>query len=139
MLSFRGIVALATIAAALGGCQSAAEHAAAVRQAEDPSSRLTLGTVQRQIRIGMTNSEVAEALGAPNMVTSDDQRRESWVYDRVATESAASGSAGGGGILILGGMSRAGASSTSQRTLTIIVKFDTSGRVRDFSYRSSSF
>lgn len=133
------VVVFTLTAAALGGCQSAADHAAAVRQAEDPSSRLTLGTVQRQIRIGMANSEVAEVLGAPNMVTSDDQRRETWVYDRVATESAVSSSAGGGGILFLGGTSRAGASSTSQRTLTIIVKFDMSGRVRDFSYRSSSF
>lgn len=123
----------------LAACQSAAEHAAAVRQAEDPSSRLTLGTVQRQIRVGMTNTDVAEVLGAPNMVTSDEQRRETWVYDRVATESAVSSSAGGGGILLLGAMSSAGARSSTQRTLTVIVKFDAAGRVRDYSYRSSSF
>jgi outer membrane protein assembly factor BamE (lipoprotein component of BamABCDE complex) len=123
----------------LAACQSAAEHAAAVRQAEDPSSRLTLGTVQRHIRAGMTSTDVAEVLGAPNMVTSDEQHRETWVYDRVATESAVSSSAGGGGILLLGGMSSAGARSSTQRTLTIIVKFDAAGRVRDYSYRSSSF
>jgi hypothetical protein len=73
------------------------------------------------------------------MVTSDEQHRETWVYDRVATESAVSSSAGGGGILLLGGMSSAGARSSSQRTLTVIVKFDAAGRVRDYSYRSSSF
>ena len=31
------------------------------------------------------------------------------------------------------------ARSTSQRTLTIIIKFDDKNRVRDFAYRSSSF
>ena len=37
------------------------------------------------------------------------------------------------------GNKSAGASSASQRTLTIIVKFDDAGLVRDFSYRTSSF
>jgi|SRR6185437_5807347 len=132
-------LALIPIVLGLGGCQSAAEHAAAVRQAEDPSSRLTLGTVQRQIHVGMTNTEVTEVLGAPNMVTTDDQRRETWVYDRVATETAVSGSSGGASLLLLGAVSQAGARSTTQRTLTIIIKLDGNGRVRDFSYRASTF
>jgi hypothetical protein len=64
------------------------QHAADVRQAEDASSRLTLGNVQREIHIGMSRTDVAETLGAPNMVTSNDERGETWVYDRVASESA---------------------------------------------------
>jgi hypothetical protein len=31
-----------------------------------------------------------------------------------------------------------GAASTSQRTLTVIIKFDSDSKVRDFSYRTSS-
>lgn len=139
MRSLKSYSALAAIAFLVAGCQSAAEHAAAVRQAEDPSSRLTLGTVQREIHVGMTNTQVVEALGAPNMVTSDSQRGETWVYDKVATESAASGSSAGGGLILFGGATGASAASTSQRTLTIIIKLDLSGRVRDFSYRSSAF
>jgi hypothetical protein len=46
------------------------------------------------------------------------------------------GSSGGGAG---GGSKRAGAASASQRTLTVIVKFDDAGLVRDFSYRTSSF
>ena len=123
----------------LFGCESAASHADSVRRAQEADSHLTLGTVQREIRVGMTNTQVAETLGAPNMVTTDDERREVWVYDRISTDNAYSSSAGGVGILILGAASSAGASSVSQRTLTIVVKFDAASKVRDFSYRSSSF
>src|SRR5690348_16593079 len=93
--------ALATAALAaltLSACQSASEHAADVRAAQD-GDKLTLGTVQRQIRVGMTNSEVVEVLGAPNMVTTDDERRENWVYDKISTDTAYSSSAGGVNIL----------------------------------------
>jgi hypothetical protein len=44
-----------------------------------------------------------------------------------------------GGAGNTGYQSAAGAASTSQRTLTVIIKFDESSRVRDFAYRSSSF
>jgi outer membrane protein assembly factor BamE (lipoprotein component of BamABCDE complex) len=116
---------------------------------------MTVGKVQREIRVGMTNSDVVEVLGSPNMVTTDEKRRENWVYDRVSTESVYSASSGGVNALILGGVivgnglvggaggtgyrSGAGAASTTQRTLTIIIKFDEKNRVRDFAYRSSSF
>lgn len=142
-------------AALLGACQSPADHAAEVRKAQDGGDKMTVGKVQREIRIGMTNAEVVEVLGSPNMVTTDEQRRESWVYDKISTERAYSTSSGGVNALVLGGAlmgsgllgggggggysAGAGASSTSQRTLTVIVKFDESQRVRDFAYRSSSF
>ena len=146
---------LPAAALVLSACQSVQEHAGAVREAQQAGDRMTVGKVQREIRVGMTNAEVAEVLGSPNMVTTDERRRESWVYDKVATESAYSGSSGGVSALFLGGgitggtllgglgstgyRSSAGASSTTQRTLTIIIKFDEASRVRDFSYRSSSF
>ena len=43
---------------------------------------LTVGTVQREIRIGMSGADVAQGLGSPNIITTDDQRREAWVYDK---------------------------------------------------------
>jgi len=148
------LAAMGLASVLLAGCQTAGEHAAAVRQAQD-GDRLTVGKVQREIRIGMTSAEVVEVLGSPNMVTTDDRRRENWVYDKISTETAYSSSSGGVNALILGGgpigagiggalggagvSGSAGARSTSQRTLTVIVKFDEGNRVRDFSYRSSSF
>lgn len=131
------------------GCMSAGQHRADVR--DDATERLTVGTVQREIRAGMPGAEVIRALGAPNVVTTDEERREVWVYDKVATETVHSSSSGGVAALILGGSgdlaagatggaSRdAGATSRSQRTLTIVIRMDAEGRVRDFAYRASQF
>jgi outer membrane protein assembly factor BamE (lipoprotein component of BamABCDE complex) len=132
------------VAILLEGCASM--HAADVQKARE-ADKLTVGTVQREIRVGMSGAQVAEALGSPNIVTTDDKGWEVWVYDRISTESVYSsstalilgiflgGSGGGGGL----GGQRAGASSTTQKSFTVIIKFDEGKKVRDFAYRSSSF
>lgn len=140
---------VAVLFALLSGCQSAADHRTAVQS--DDGDRLTVGKVQREIRVGMSSADVVSVLGSPNMVSTDDQRREVWVYDKVATDRVYSSSSGGINALILGfggsaagglgggAASSAGAASTSQRTLTIIIKFDNASKVRDFAYHSSKF
>jgi hypothetical protein len=122
----------------LGAC-TAQQNAQSVAAAREGQDRLTLGTVQREIRNGMSGAEVATVLGAPNIVTTDERRRETWVYDRIATERVEQRSGGYGSLLIVGASASAGASQTSQRTLTVVIKFDEASRVRDYSYRSSSF
>lgn len=116
-----------------GGC-GAPYHARQVRTAEK-ANRLTVGTVQREIRKGMSGAEVLEVLGSPNVVSTDESGREVWVYDRFATDVATSQSAGT--LILFGG--GAAASSRTQRTLTIIIKFDDSKKVRDFAYHASRF
>lgn len=133
------LAALAVLAVTVAACSPASEHASQVNEARSQSDRLTVGTVQREIRQGMSGAEVASALGAPNVVTSDERRRETWVYDRISTERVYSESAGGVGFSLALGGARAGAAQTSQRSLTVIIRFDENGRVRDFSYRQSSF
>lgn len=125
-------------AAALAAC-SAADQAADVNAALASGDRLSVGTVQREIRQGMSGAEVVAALGSPNMVTSDGQRRETWVYDRISTMSVATQGGVGGSLILLGAAQSSGVRATQQRTLTIIIRFDESGRVRDHSYRSTSF
>ena len=44
-----------------------------------------------------------------------------------------------GGVAVGAGRQSAGARSTSQRTLTVIINFDDNQRVRDFAYHSSRF
>ena len=148
-----GLVLAVVAATYLSGCMSAADHRAAVQ--DNSADALTVGKVQREIRVGMTNAEVAEVLGSPNIVTTDELRREVWVYDKIATEQAYSTSTGGVSSLVLvgalvgntllGGLGggnysqSAGASSTTQKTLTIIIKFDEAHKVRDFAYHSSKF
>ena len=137
----------------LAGCMSAGQHATALHSEQDRN--LTVGTVQREIRRGMSSTSVVESLGSPNIVTRDDAGDETWVYDKIATEAsyssdqgsvAGAGAGGGyaGDVLILGGLfgnysKAAGASATTQKTLTVVVKFDRSSRVKDFSYHSSKF
>ena len=137
----------------LSGCMSAGQHRQAV--SSDEADRVTVGKVQREIRVGMTNADVIEILGSPNIVTTDEKRREVWVYDKIATEHAYSTTSGGVFALILAGFGGAdaaggggigpsyskstGASSTTQRTLTIIIKYDEENKVRDFAYRQSTF
>ena len=130
-------VLLGILCLAMTGCIPAGQHRDAVRN--DAGDRLSIAKVQREIRVGMSGAEVVSILGSPNMVTTDSERRETWVYDKVATERAYSSSSGGL-FLILGGVgSEAGASSSNQRTITIIIKFNKDNTVRDYSYRQSSF
>ena len=135
---------LAAAALLVVGC-SATQHRNEVQ--DDSADRITVGTVQREIRVGMSSGEVAAILGAPNIVSTDAERREVWIWDKISSEVSYSRSSGviaglvigssGGGVG--GGSKNAGAASSSQRTLTVIVKFDETDRVRDFSYRTSSF
>jgi outer membrane protein assembly factor BamE (lipoprotein component of BamABCDE complex) len=133
----------------IAGCQTASVHKEQVQ--DDSTDRVTVGKVQREIRIGMSGAEVAQVLGSPNIVSTDEERREVWIYDKIATDRVYSESRGGVSALILGWggsaagaasgnvSSSAGASSTSQRTLTVIIKFDKEGKVRDFAYHTSRF
>ena len=38
----------------------------------EESNNLTVGTVQKEIKNGMSGAEVASALGSPNIVSTDD-------------------------------------------------------------------
>jgi len=131
------------------GCTSAATHRADVQ--DDSADRVTVGTVQKEIYMGMSGAEVASVLGSPNIVSTDGERNEVWIYDKFATDAAysksntgllglvvgTSGDVGAGGLGLKTYSS--GAESRSQRTLTVVVKFDSEQRVRDFAYHTSRF
>tara|TARA_Y100000768_G_scaffold386073_1_gene373595 strand:+ start:162 stop:515 length:354 start_codon:yes stop_codon:yes gene_type:complete len=101
--------------------------------------QLTVGTVQKEIVVGMTNTDVITVLGSPNIITTDDQRRENWVYDKIATEKFVSSSSGRRSLFWFDPLDNNVGSSSSQRTLTIIIKFDENSKVRDFAYHTSRF
>lgn len=142
------VLYLLPILLVLNGCATVADH----RKGLDDSSeqKLTLGVAQKEIKPGMSQTDVAKALGSPNMVTKDKDGIETWIYDKVSTDYAYSSSSGGISTLILGwggdvaggvggSSSRSsGASSRTQRTLTIIIKFSDSV-VKEFTYNATSF
>ena len=132
----------------LAGCATVADHR---KELEDSSEqKLTLGVAQREIREGMSQADVAKVLGSPNLVTKDKENVETWIYDKVSTDYAYSTSSGGLSGLVLGGSGSvgglvggstsrsSGASSRTQKTLTIIIKF-TKSQVSEFSYNATSF
>jgi outer membrane protein assembly factor BamE (lipoprotein component of BamABCDE complex) len=145
----RNLIIVVLLPIFLAGCAGAGDHRRAVQ--DDTGDRLTVGTVQKEIRVGMSGAEVASVLGSPNIVSTDEERREVWIYDKVATDFVQSSSSGGVSALLLGFggsggalgggnySSSAGAASRSQRTLTIIIKYDNEGKVRDFAYHTSKF
>jgi outer membrane protein assembly factor BamE (lipoprotein component of BamABCDE complex) len=135
------------------GCMSAQQH---YEQTHGPREKeMTVGVVQREIRKGMSAAEVAEALGSPNIVTTDEQGREVWIYDKISTDVTYSQSSGGAGIALLVGAAgggavggalptasysqSAGAQSKTQKTLTVVIKYDEEKKVRDFAYHASKF
>jgi outer membrane protein assembly factor BamE (lipoprotein component of BamABCDE complex) len=147
------VVSLFVIIVPLNGCMTAQQHYEQTHGAQE--RQMTVGTVQKEIRKGMAADEVAVALGSPNIVTTDAEGREVWIYDKISTDVTYSRSSGGGIIgLIIGGIAGttllggggggsyekgAGAQSKTQRTLTVVIKFDEDKKVRDFAYHTSRF
>ncbi len=102
------------------------------------SKQMTLGVAQKELHKGMTQDEVAVALGSPNIVSQDKDNKETWIYDKISTQVRTSGSKG----LILyfqTGADYVKRADSSQQTLTIIIKFDPDKKVESMSYHSSRF
>ena len=117
----------------------------------EASREFTLGVVQKDLKQGLSQADVAERLGSPNLVTRDAEGREAWVYDRVSSEvEASSGTIGVGGvgsgvggalagILGIGAGKRTERARSSQKTLTVIIRFSAAGAVESFTWHSSRF
>lgn len=129
----RGVIGSLAAAAGLllGGCATTAPPAAA------PS--FTAGVVQKQIHAGMSQAKVAEALGAPNIVSRDAEGRETWIYDRIAREASYRSSSAYGSVLVLGVGRESGSTSVTTRTLTVVIRFDGDAAVESFTFHSSTF
>ena len=104
------------------------------------NSELTHGNVQLNLKIGETNqTQVLEAFGAPNIMSIDGSGQEVWTYQRAATVAQSSSSSGYWTILLAGGGREASGFEQTQRTMTLIIKFNNAKIVSDFRSRSSEF
>ena len=117
--------------------------------------QMTLGLVQRDIKVGTSQADVAQILGSPNIVTQDADGKETWIYDKVSSITSY-GSSGfgvnvggfgggfgwngiGGGMGNVGYNKNGGVAQSVQKTLTVVLKFDESGKVSKVSYHMSTF
>lgn len=121
----------------LAGCVSVNENQQALSSVKE--REMTVGIVQKEIKVGMSQADVASALGSPNIITKDGGGKETWIYDKIATEASYSQSGAYGTLILIGASGGAGAYNTTQKTLTVIIKFDTMGNVASFSYHASKF
>jgi hypothetical protein len=139
-------VALVVLAAAVVPAAAGEREPAKVA-----GSTFTLAVVQKALRPGLPQADVVERLGAPNILTRDADGREAWVYDRVASERdvsshnvglAGAGSGVGGtfaGILGISAGKRSEKTRSSQRTLTVVIRFSATGLVETFTWHDSQF
>jgi hypothetical protein len=137
--------------AVLATVVSAAEAGDREKAKPDAAAAFTLGAVQKELRTGLSQADVVERLGSPNILTRDGAGREAWVYDRISSEVEASssgvrvGGAGTGaggtfaGLVGISGGKSAEKLRSSQRTLTVIVRFSTAGTVESFTWHNSRF
>ena len=113
--------------------------------------QMTLGLVQRDIKIGTSQADVAQILGSPNIVTQDADGKETWIYDKVSSITSY-GSSGfgvnvggfgggfgwngiGGGMGNVGYNKNGGTVQSNQKTLTVVLKFDNNHNVSSFLVR----
>lgn len=141
------VMSVALVALAVG----AATTEAGDRDKAGAPSTFSLGLVQKELRAGLSQAEVAEKLGSPNILTRDANGGEAWIYDRISSEVEVSGggfgigglgTGGGGsfaGLLGVHGGRHAEKSRSSQRTLTVVIHFSTAGIVERFSWHHSRF
>jgi len=91
------------------------------------TQKITLGNVQMVVKKGATNADVIGALGSPNIVTSNKDGTETWVYDKITAEAEyAKGASSGVAV-------------SSTRTMMVVVKYDKSSRVEEVQYRQTSY
>ncbi len=99
------------------------------------TQKITLGAVQSQLHEGSSSAEVIAALGSPNIVATNPDKTETWVYDKTFTETEISAS----GINIPFSGSVSGAKAKSSRSLIVTIKFSKQKTVESIQYRQTSY
>lgn len=91
------------------------------------TQKITLGSVQRSVKKGATSAEVVAALSSPNIVTTNNDGSETWVYDKTFSETES----------VSNRNSSVAVSST--RTMIVVIKFDKNHIVENVQYRQTSY
>ena len=111
-------------------------HGYAISAEPVQKSNLTAGMAKSKIiKNQTTQTQVLEIFGAPNIVTKNKSGNEVWTYDKVSVDKSATE---GYGTILVAGITKQNYSS-SARTFTLMIEFDESEVVKDFSYRSAAF
>lgn len=140
--------------------QAAAPAPAPASTLAPPPSTLSYGMVTARVERGKTTQvELLDLFGGPNISTVDAEGNETWVYERSVSQTDVNSQSqnlrGAMGLDVFFGAGafggRVGASgeagrassqtqtTSSIRTLTVIVKFNKDRTVKDYAARASQF
>ena len=134
-MRLKALITVLISGVALAGCVQTQTKPVTTRNSE-----LTHGNVQMNIKKGdTTQAQILETFGAPNITTVDASGREVWTYQRMASVAQASSSSNYWTVILAGGSHSAAGFEQSQRTMSLIIKFDDRKIVSDFRSRSSEF
>ena len=125
------------ISLSLLGCAVKTAPLATIPARQVETQKVTVAGAQK-LKIGMSGTEVIHALGSPNIITGSSDNGETWIYDKISREVEIISVADGSWIL----SPRAQSSSVtvaSERTLTVIVQFGADKKLKQVTYRQSSF
>lgn len=111
----------------LAGCSYQQAPLVTIPARQIETQRITLGNVQKSVRAGASSADVIEALSSPNIVTTNKDGTETWVYDKITSESE----------YAVG--QNSGVAVRSSRTLIVVIKFDKNNRVENVQYRQTSY
>lgn len=120
-------------ACCLAGCVAPVQQAP-----QENNQQFTLGLAQSVVKKGMSQADVVKVLGSPNLVTRDKMGVDTWVYDRTSYEVASTGNSAYGTLILVGGRTSSSNYKSTQRTLTLILKFK-DAVLDEFTYNATSF
>jgi outer membrane protein assembly factor BamE (lipoprotein component of BamABCDE complex) len=137
----KGATFAALLAALLvGGTACVPMSAQATKPVSSRNNDLTHGNVEMNLQVARTTQDqVLEIFGAPNIATIDGWGQEVWMYQRQATVTQSTTAKDFWTIVLAGGSHSAAGFEQTQRTMTLIIKFDDKHVVSDFRSRSSEF
>lgn len=99
--------------------------------------KVLISNAQR-ITQGMTGTEVIECLGSPNIITSDTDGLDTWIYDKISREFETV-TVEEGSWLFSPRLTSITSGSSSEKTLIVVIRFAADKKVRQVSYRQSSY
>jgi outer membrane protein assembly factor BamE (lipoprotein component of BamABCDE complex) len=131
------ILLVVSIAALLGGCAPQSAPLTSIPSRKIETQRLAAGAAQ-MIKPGMSGADVIAALGSPNVLTNNKEGLETWVYDKISNEYEFV-TAQDGGWFFSPRSQVSGVEVRSQRTLIVVVNFDSDKKVKNVQYRQTTY
>ena len=119
------------------GCQDQTAPLVSIPSRAVDQQKITLGSAQT-LRVGMSGADVVNALSSPNIVTSNSDGGETWVYDRKYNEFEIV-SVSNNEWILRPRTSSSAVQVSSQKTLIVVISFDRKRLVKEVLYRMTSF